>query len=128
MSFEWSDYLKLAEALNVSPEMFGIKEASLRTVVSRAYYAAFKCALNFARDEGFQPKYNGSDHWTVRRYFGNSAQDGLRKKISVELGRLYNNRGKADYDDELRTSPESLAALTLGMAQSVLKNLKTLAE
>ena len=48
MSFDWADYLKLAEALTRDPSSPGPEEASLRTAISRAYYAAYRSASNLA--------------------------------------------------------------------------------
>jgi hypothetical protein len=47
MSFNWSDYLLLAEAMTKKPNTPGPKEAALRAAVSRAYYAAFCASRNF---------------------------------------------------------------------------------
>jgi len=50
MTFDWSEYLKLAQELagqTVSPAN---EEAKLRSSVSRAYYAAFCKARNYLRD------------------------------------------------------------------------------
>lgn len=126
MIFDWEDYLTLAEALQKNPNTPGPSEASLRAATSRAYYAAFQCALDFARTEGFQPSYSGSDHWDVRRHFRNDKSNRIRRKISVELGRMYDNRRQADYNKKLSTSPNTLAYLTIGMARSVIEKLKSL--
>jgi uncharacterized protein (UPF0332 family) len=129
MSFDWADYLKLAEALQSNPDVPGPREASLRAATSRAYYAAFQCAVNFAKNEGFQPKYTGEDHWGIKRHFQyyqpNNGE--IRGKISTELGRMYDNRRMADYHNELkRTSPVALADLTIKMTRGVLEKLNFL--
>jgi uncharacterized protein (UPF0332 family) len=129
MSFSWTDYLKLAQALQTNPDIPGPREASLRSATSRAYYAAFKSAVNFARSEGFEPKYTGEDHWSIKRHFQYYHPDhsDIRSKIAVELRRMYDNRRMVDYFNELRrTTPNVLAELTTKMAQSVLKNLAAL--
>jgi uncharacterized protein (UPF0332 family) len=129
MSFDWGDYLKLAEALEANPDTPGPREASLRSATSRSYYAAFKSAINFARSEGFEPNYTSEDHWSIKRHFQYYHPDhsDIRSKISVELGRMYDNRRMADYFNELkRTSPSVLAELTNKMAQGVLKKLEFL--
>lgn len=51
MSFNWGDYLSLANALLTKPNTPGPEEAAYRSAVSRAYYAAFCIARNYARDE-----------------------------------------------------------------------------
>lgn len=129
MSFDWNDYLKLAESLQSHPDKPGPKEASLRSATSRAYYAAFKSAVNFARKEGFEPRYTGEDHWSIKRHFQyyHADHSDIRSKIAVELGRMYDNRRMADYFNELkRTSPIVLSELTIKMAQSVLAKLEFL--
>jgi len=129
MIFDWADYLKLAEALQANPDVPGPREASLRAATSRAYYAAFKCVVNFAMSEGFQPKYTGEDHGSIRKHFRDYQPNNsdIRGKISTELGRIYDNRCRADYDNELtRTSPNALADLTIKTAQRVLEKLNFL--
>lgn len=66
MSFEWADYLTLAEALSRNPGVPGPEEAALRTAISRAYYAAYRRALNIAvaRRE-INPTGQASDHSLV---------------------------------------------------------------
>lgn len=129
MNFDWEDYLKLAEALQLKPNIPGPCEASLRTATSRAYYAAFRCAIGFARSEGFQESYTGSDHGDIRKHFREHQPNNknIRSKISVDLDRMYDNRRKVDYHDELKTtSPNALAYSTIKMAQNLLNNLKSL--
>lgn len=48
MSFDWVDFLALADALVRDPNSPGPEEASLRSASSRAYYAAFCSARDFA--------------------------------------------------------------------------------
>ena len=48
MSFNWTDFLTLADALVRAPNSPGPEEASLRSAISRAYYAAFHVARNLA--------------------------------------------------------------------------------
>ncbi len=99
MSFAWADYLKLAEALRTNPDSPDPREAALRAATSRAYYAAFHCAILFAEGEGFQQKYTGEDHWSIRRHFQyhQPNHSEIRRKIFAELGRMYDNRRMADY-------------------------------
>jgi len=51
VSFDWEQYYDLAEWLLKHPGTAAPQEASLRSAVSRAYYAAFCPARNFARDQ-----------------------------------------------------------------------------
>jgi hypothetical protein len=65
MSFNWIDYLTFATALVNNPETPGPSEAALRSAISRAYYAAFRSALEFATSEGYHPRSSGDDHSSV---------------------------------------------------------------
>ena len=92
MSFDWVDFLTLADALVHDPNSPGPEEASLRSAISRAYYAAFHVARNFGRDRGeFTPTETGQDHWLVKRHFISSS-DRTRQKIGLDLDRLYDYR------------------------------------
>lgn len=97
MSFDWTDFLALAEALESAPDLPGPPEAALRSAVSRAYYAAFHCAMNVASEEGFDPSGSGSDHRNVPLHFRRHKTNDTRCKIALELDRLRDNRRKADY-------------------------------
>jgi len=126
MGFDWSEYYKLSEALYKDPNIFGYEEATFRTIASRAYYAAFKCAINLAQKEGYMPSFNGSDHEDIRRYYRNDKNNQIRTKISADLDRLCKNRTKADYYDHFRSSPRSLANYSIGLAKKILENLSKL--
>jgi uncharacterized protein (UPF0332 family) len=125
MSFDWSEFLKLADELLKNPNSPGPKEASLRSATSRAYYAAFCCARNFARDnENFTPYNNAQDHREIRNHFRQRGGR-VRRKIATDLNRLRDNRNKADYNDVVRR-PSDLAQASVTIAQSVLSALNTL--
>jgi uncharacterized protein (UPF0332 family) len=128
MSFDWSEFFSLAEALTSNPGLPGPEEAALRSAASRAYYAVFHCALNLAKEEGFVPSNSGDDHKKVQAYFRNCKSSEIRKKIALELDRTYNNRCKADYDGDLRSRPSSLACNTIAMAKNVFTNLSVLSK
>ena len=57
MSFNWTEFLTFAEALQADPDSPGPPEAALRSAASRAYYAAFHRALDVAIKEGFSPTH-----------------------------------------------------------------------
>ena len=52
MSFDWADYLQLAEALARNPALPGPEEAALRSAISRAYYATYCSARDLAAGRG----------------------------------------------------------------------------
>lgn len=127
MSFDWSDFLSLASALSSQPDIPGPPEAALRSAASRAYYAAFHSALTLARTEGFVPTYTGKDHFSIRDYFrSHNPTSSQRRKIAVELERLYDLRRVADYRASLNRPPSSLASHALGMANRIIAILNSL--
>jgi uncharacterized protein (UPF0332 family) len=126
MSFNWADFLTLVGALVRDPNSPGPEEASLRSSISRAYYAAFRVARNFGRDRGeFTPTETGRDHWLVKHHFMLSS-DRTRQKVGLDLDRLYDYRTSADYDDVLVGRPISLAQSSVAVARNVLNTLNSL--
>lgn len=70
MSFDWSQYLNLANVLHGERGKLAHEEACLRTAISRAYYAAFCAARNRARDiDGAVFENSGMDHELVRKHY-----------------------------------------------------------
>ena len=126
MSFDWGDYLKLAEALQRDPSSPGPEEASLRTAISRSYYAAFRSASNLAVSKGeITPLGGASDHGLVINHFKN-ASDPARQKIGANLSRLRNNRNKADYEDIFGGRPVDSARSSVALARHVLTAIGSL--
>lgn len=131
MSYEWGEFLTLAEALESNPELPGPREAALRSATSRAYYAAFHGAQELACRDGFDPGVAaGGSHQALQSYFRGwprSEHQQIAKKLALELNRLHGHRIRADYEPSLgRTRPESLAAQALSMARTILDYLSCL--
>jgi hypothetical protein len=119
MSFNWSEYLSVAEALCGRPQSGppAGTEARQRTAVSRAYYAGFVSARNRLRDvDGVSIPASGNPH-TFVAYRYSSAADSHRVRIGIELRRLRIARNRCDYEDVVRNLPrlerESLAGAAL---------------
>jgi uncharacterized protein (UPF0332 family) len=125
MTFDWLEYLKLAQKLagqTVSPPN---QEAKLRSSVSRAYYAAFCTARNYLRDiEGYPIPSGVEAHTYVRDEFKRSS-DRIRRKIGNNLDRLRRYRNTVDYDDSV-TGLSSTVTLTLMLAQQVTSMLNAI--
>ncbi len=122
MSFDWTEYLALAQDLagqRVTPPTV---EAKLRSAISRAYYAAFCKARNHLRDrEGHLIPDTGKAHGIVSDLFQRSPHR-PRKKIGANLNRLRENRRKADYDDFIRNLP-NITSKALRQSEQIVTEL-----
>jgi len=120
MAFNWADYLSLAQFLQAQSNPGVSQEAFFRCAVSRAYYAAFCHARNYARDRhGLMPRYNGDDHSLVRRHF----QTRREKGVAGKLEDLRDWRNLCDYEDALPDLPHILVN-ALAEARKVIAILK----
>lgn len=98
MSFDWREYLTLAEELAGRAKIAPAEEARLRSAVSRAYYAAFCKARNRLRDQERVEIPPFDVHKYVWGQFKRSGNSG-RKQIGTLGDRLKKDRVRADYDD-----------------------------
>jgi len=118
MSFDWTDYLNLALHLHGQPQGYG-QEAAQRSAASRAYYAAFCHARNYARDrQGFRPRYNVDDHKNVRAHFRRRQMP----RIARKLDSLRQWRNDCDYSDTVPNITD-LVTSAIAEAQQVLRKL-----
>lgn len=131
MTFDWEDYLRLAEALLRERSRLSLEEACLRSAISRAYYAAFVRARNFATDrDGFIPSHTGADHRRVNKHF-KSSPDRMRRQIGTNLNRIRGCRASADYEDIFGNPGQPMSLLdaaeaSLTWARDVLKTLSSM--
>jgi uncharacterized protein (UPF0332 family) len=127
MSFDWVEYLSLAEDLctvPVSGPPVGM-EAQQRAGVSRAYYAAFILARNRLRDvDGIRVPRHANAHQFVATHYLNN-RDPIRSAIGSRLNRLRTARNQCDYDDVVPNLP-NLVALSLVRAVQVVSDLALL--
>lgn len=111
--FKWSEYLDLAQVLiEQSPLGATLREAALRSAVSRTYYGAYGLILEWASSrhpDAFIPSRTGRDHgalraWLRKRQLSEAAQD---------LEQLHDWRKQCDYDDDVVqldvTCPQALS-------------------
>ena len=111
-SFNWRDYFVLAKNLLGRSD-----EASLRSAVSRAYYAAFCTARNYAILKGFQSMATGKDHQLVEQFYSGQKS---AKTIATNLGRLRISRNQCDYDDAVNNL-QSIVNLSMLQAKAILQ-------
>ena len=125
MSFEWGDYVRLAEhLLELGSDL---DEARLRSAISRAYYGAFHHAAGFVllHHPDFAMLKKGDDHKRVitelRRWQGPGKRRPV-KQAGRDLGELLHQRRMADYDERVPGLKE-VAIRSVKTAAQVLKNL-----
>lgn len=121
MSYDWAEFLHLAQHLWSYPAEGVTEAARCRTAVSRAYYAAYGHAVQYASaDLGFTPSKRADDHHRVRLYLSDVAKQLEREDeqrnasvtrnlslIANLLDVLRRRRNRCDYagaikDDQLR--------------------------
>jgi len=116
--FPCEGYLQLAKNLAAISD-----EASMRSAVSRAYYASFHKAKIFAQNNGI--KFSGGKrseiHKDIVDFLSNNSNINIRL-LSTELDRLRNNRNKCDYADNIK-NPKSIALDAIMGAEEIFNNI-----
>ena len=126
MSFDWREYLVLAEALLQARTSLAQEEACCRAAVSRAYYAVYGVARNQARDQdGLQLPATGDAHQRVSTHY-RQGPSALHRAVGNTLRRLRRVRNRADYDDQLE-QPVAVAQFAVRRARQVVAQLQALA-
>jgi uncharacterized protein (UPF0332 family) len=100
MSFNWSNYLEVAQDFNRQSRNSSKQEALQRSALSRAYYSVFVTARNYLRDIRHDPNIPraGEAHIYVASQFHNHPNPTFQE-IGSALTSLRRERNKADYDD-----------------------------
>ena len=125
MSFDWSEYLILAQELAGQATRPSSQEAKLRSAISRAYYAAFCKARNHLRDkEHHRIPSGGEAHQYVQNQFKDSP-DKARRDVGANLNRLRIRRTKADYEDRVTKLPRT-TEYAVKVAERIVSNLRRL--
>ncbi len=115
MSFNWKDYVRLAEDLLNQTE-----ESYLRSSISRAYYGIFCIARN---RKGYK-NYTGSNvHWEVINKYKNS-KGKKEQNIGRILDKLRRSRNDADYSEDEPIN-KALAERIVSSAKHILISMGT---
>ena len=119
MPFTWAEYLNLAADLaGLHHEQYS-EEARYRTAVSRAYYAAFCHARDYAaRHLGFVPTGKPEDHRKLREYLQNKG--GKWISVARYLNDLRQSRNACDYLQSVNNVVRQ-ASLAIDQARRVFK-------
>jgi uncharacterized protein (UPF0332 family) len=113
VSFDWKDYVYLAEDLLNRPE-----ESYLRSAISRAYYGVFCIARN---NKGYKDFAGSNVHWKVINEYKNSS-DRNERNLGRILDNLRRSRNDADYNEDKLISGD-LAARAVLLAKNVLATI-----
>ncbi len=115
MSFDWQDYVALAQELADRPE-----EACLRSAVSRAYYGVFCIARNLKGLKEHTPK---NLHWSVIEEYRNSSNREDREIGSI-LDKLRRARNHADYRED-KPVTKGIAERAVLLAKDILTKMRS---
>jgi uncharacterized protein (UPF0332 family) len=120
MPFSWSQYLTLADELAQRTH----DAASLRSAISRAYYAVFCSARDLLHAEGVPLRQAGGLHEAVWQAF---LTDPRRQRISIgQRGdRLRRDRARADYEANFPRLVE-VTAQSVATAWMALRQIQAL--
>lgn len=119
MGFDWKEYLNLALFLEGQSGTGFAQEAAFRSSVSRAYYAAFCFARNYARDRHrFSATGTSRDHGLVRDHFRNRKMP----EIARRLDNLRQWRNSCDYEDTV-SNISLLVTSAIKEAREIIVNL-----
>ena len=119
MAFDWAEFLAVAEHLHTAPAPTCTREAVLRSVVGRAYYAAFGVARRYAAQHlSFRVHGQPDDHPRLPRRF---ISHGL-PRVGVYLEDLRAWRNECD-DAEMADDLETVAIRALQRALEIIDEL-----
>jgi hypothetical protein len=122
MAFSWIALLQLARQLELDASSTNTNaEALYRSAVSRAYFAAFCHARNYAESFlKYQPKQDERDHGSLRAHLKGKRRHGDADRLE----RLRQWRNEADYLNDLPwTDVKSVAATAIVEAEKVFNSL-----
>lgn len=124
MSFNWSDYLTLAQQLAGKANISSSQESRLRSAISRAYYAAFIQARNYLRDRmGISIPLKNTHQFVISQFQNNT--DPRYQEIGTGLRILRSERNRADYKDTVPRLP-IVTRQTLRLAAKLISDLQNL--
>jgi uncharacterized protein (UPF0332 family) len=118
--FDWREYLELARELAGLQGSGYSPEAAERSAVSRAYYAAFCWARNYAQKNlGFQPDGKPSDHTKLREHFQNKGY----LELASGLNKLREWRNACDYDDQISQLHQQVSS-SIKVAEKIIQRCR----
>src|SRR5437867_1172007 len=103
MPFDWENYLVIARELRdqVRGSQGNTKsEALKRTAISRAYYAAYHFAEDFAQTSLSYIPTTKDAHTSLREHYRRQFGNVNHQDVRPTLARLHRARKKSDYDPD----------------------------
>lgn len=121
MAFHWREFLVIADSLHKSGKSAQLPaEAAYRCVISRAYYAAFCHARDYAALHlGFVPTKKAIDHENLRKHLFKNGKG----TISTKLDQLREWRNDSDYDNPSPTPTDGIAIQAMNDADNIIKKM-----
>jgi uncharacterized protein (UPF0332 family) len=123
MPFEWSEFLEVARFLNEQSDPRFSNEAAMRCVVSRAYYAAFGTARQYACKVGHLAPDQRQVHTDLKNKLKNDGNKNAREAGKL-LEQLKDWREDCDYEKQLTSNPQLLARSAIKQASQVITLLR----
>ncbi len=115
-TFDWITYLTLARTLAEEAE-----ESCKRSAISRAYYAAYNCALAYCNTHNIQITKNRGLHEDLWDAFDRQ-NSMILTTVQTKGDRLRVRRNRVDYDDEV-SGLSSLVEHSLNDSHDILRSL-----
>lgn len=129
MSYKWKEYFELAKELESSALNTAkpYSEASHRSSISRAYYAAYNSAKVLASNLGYKRNRDKPCHVDLISFFEDFPDDvetrtsfELIRKIGIRLNSCKSNRVEADYFNKIEKLPR-LNKITLTKVDEIMR-------
>lgn len=115
-------FLQLAQQLSNKTTC----EASLRTCISRSYYALFNLMVQFVDKNIGGLSWTANDHKKIYRYFNNCGIEDV-EKIASDLNDLRDDRNDSDYKLHLdRFKDQTLVTFTFIKARRAFNSFEEL--
>lgn len=121
-TFDWWEFFELADTIKNNGD-----EASLRSSISRAYYASHGASKTYLRDKCYHHILNRESSANHGYVIDELRSDPDRRKndIGNKLHRLRRKRNQADYDDVVKKL-QDLTFLSIYDAKKIRENLNEL--
>jgi hypothetical protein len=120
--YDWADYLNVAKALVAAVA----GEGAERSAISRAYYAGYGKASEYAQSKGLSLAGKGNKHEMVWEWYRAApGKSKIHAGIAQDGQRLKRWRVKADYHANF-SGCTSTVSMAFSTAESILTNLSGL--